>query len=179
MTFLEAISSPEAKAKFREMVKKYHPDNKETGNNDKMVKINSAEEKGDRAIDALYDELVGGKKSEKETWEEYKKRASKEKPESQAEKKEEKPKETILQKKSKIEQWLRQPEFLLFFNKYNLAYRVDISESKRIYIVVKTVKNHRTITLFTEDIDTDRYHTSEHLFYLIYVKSIGALHKLR
>jgi len=59
MIFLEAISNPESKKKFIEMIKKYHPD---VGGDIKIAqKINNAKDRGDEAVDKLYAELIGRK----------------------------------------------------------------------------------------------------------------------
>tara|TARA_Y100000310_G_scaffold345026_1_gene461254 strand:- start:81 stop:884 length:804 start_codon:yes stop_codon:yes gene_type:complete len=70
MNILEALSSQEAKKKFRELIKKYHPD---IGGDDKTTKrITAAKDSGDNALIALYRELTG-KKEEFITKEEDKK----------------------------------------------------------------------------------------------------------
>ncbi len=56
---LEEITSPEAKKKFKELVKKYHPD--VGGSTETTKKINIAKDKGDRALLRLYKELTGKK----------------------------------------------------------------------------------------------------------------------
>lgn len=65
MKILESLSSQEAKKKFRELVKKYHPD---VGGSTKTTKrITAAKDSGDNALIALHRELTGRKpKEEKE-----------------------------------------------------------------------------------------------------------------
>lgn len=57
----EEIKNPINKKKFREMAKRFHPDAK--GDEETMKRINSADT--DKAVEDLYNELMGGKKEEK------------------------------------------------------------------------------------------------------------------
>lgn len=60
----EEIKNPINKKKFREMAKRFHPDAK--GDEETMKRINSADT--DKAVEDLYNELMGGKKEEKQEW---------------------------------------------------------------------------------------------------------------
>lgn len=61
MNIFEELTDKENKKKWRELVRKYHPDNKETGNEKIMKKVNNAYEKGDRVFERLVAELKGEK----------------------------------------------------------------------------------------------------------------------
>jgi len=61
MKLFEELIKPENKKKFRELVKKYHPDNKETGNEEISKKLNVAKGKGDATFEKVYSELINKK----------------------------------------------------------------------------------------------------------------------
>jgi curved DNA-binding protein CbpA len=174
MKLNEALYTQEAKKKWRELVMKYHPD---TGSKDeeKIKRINNAKDEGDDAINKLYDEIVNGKTSKKyEPYFKAKQENNYEQDKSAYERyqdfmkgrenKEEKQKETAKQQKAKVEQWLKQPEFVEMFNKEKVMYILGISESNKLYIIVKAIRNHHNITLFIEDIDLQYYNTQERFF---------------
>lgn len=58
---IESLDTPEAKQKWRELVKKYHTDLNH-GTEETIKRINVAKDNGDEAINDLYDELINGKK---------------------------------------------------------------------------------------------------------------------
>lgn len=63
MKLEEMLASPEVKAMYKELVKKYHPD--VGGDQEVMKRVNNAKDKGDDEIIDLYNQLVMGGKFEK------------------------------------------------------------------------------------------------------------------
>lgn len=61
---MNEATSPEAKKKFREMVKMYHPDSSDVKDEEKIKHLNRIKDK-DEEILKFYDELKGIKKPEK------------------------------------------------------------------------------------------------------------------
>jgi len=61
MKIHEELRDKENKKLWQQLVKKYHPDNKKTGDEKIMKKINNAYEKGDEAFKRFHDELTGKK----------------------------------------------------------------------------------------------------------------------
>ena len=67
MIIREELRDRENKKLWQQLVKKYHPDNKKTGDEKVMKKINNAYEKGDEAFKRFHDELTG-KKTATDEW---------------------------------------------------------------------------------------------------------------
>jgi len=61
MNINEELAKQDNKKIWRDLVRKYHPDNKKTGDEKIMKKINNAYEKGDEVFERLHDELTGKK----------------------------------------------------------------------------------------------------------------------
>lgn len=67
----EALEKDDNKKLFRELVKKYHPDNKD-GNEEIMKKLNKAKDDGDKAFEIFYASYLNKPRPKEEQKEEMK-----------------------------------------------------------------------------------------------------------
>jgi len=166
MTFSESLTTKEAKAKWIEMVKKYHPDNKETGSHDKMIKVNDAEEKGDDAVNKLYDDLIGKKVYNDGIWKNSGQEQARQTHRDTSNKNDSK--NSLEKRMNQVKQWLLQPDFTALFNRNHIVYKL-YRVGNNVFIDLKRVIKGKSEFILSKEINNWNYQSQDSLYY--YLKS--------